>query len=680
MYISKLEVEGFRNLDGAKVEFNSGVNVIIGPNNSGKSNIFRALGLVLNYRGEKSLDINDFTKDATLDELKGNPPSISVSIFFKEDTEKSTEKDLVTVSDWLLKVDPPFKARLTYNYFLPEHEEKSYQEALKNVDEKDEAWRVIERDFLRKYVYNILGGNPLHQKRAEGESLRRIDWQFLDAVRDVEGDLFSSRRSLLKEVINFFKDYDIKSDESKESEEIEEALRAKSREFEEEAKPLIEKLINRIESGKEEILKYATDTGALFDDSKPEFSGVVTDRDIIELLELLIAHETGIKISAQNNGLGYNNLIYMSFLLAKMQINADSDYFGSNVKLFPVLAIEEPEAHLHPSMQSKFLQFLKENLKERVKQVFVSTHSTHITSSVSLDDLICLSNEISTPNIAYPGRVFSNSDEDQTSKAYIERFLDATKSNMLFAHKLIFVEGIAEKILIPTLAKYVDGCRLEDEHVEVISVDSRYFSHFLKLFKTDKELTLKKKIACIVDRDPSRREKDDNRFEKCYPFEYQIDNEPYDYEDYASTHIDQYSDNEFIRFFSGEEKFGSTFEYDLTFENPTLQLLLTESMQNKSEISAMMEKYNEVDALDDFDIRNSDENERILESLRSEKLDWDLDKKKRGLIAARYLNSVSKGENALEIAAELEEDVISDDPKFQLPSHLKKAIQWVIDE
>ena len=70
-----------------------------------------------------------------------------------------------------------------------------------------------------------------------------------------------------------------------------------------------------------------------------------------------------------------------------------SDYVSEDdYKVFPILLIEEPEAHLHPSMQFKFLKFLRQQLKKkrRVRQVFVTTHSTHITSSVSLDELIIL--------------------------------------------------------------------------------------------------------------------------------------------------------------------------------------------------------------------------------------------------------------------------------------------------
>ena len=42
MYIAKIEIENFRNFKKTEVVFNDGVNVIIGPNNTGKTNLIKA--------------------------------------------------------------------------------------------------------------------------------------------------------------------------------------------------------------------------------------------------------------------------------------------------------------------------------------------------------------------------------------------------------------------------------------------------------------------------------------------------------------------------------------------------------------------------------------------------------------------------------------------------------------
>ena len=98
-------------------------------------------------------------------------------------------------------------------------------------------------------------------------------------------------------------------------------------------------------------------------------------------LRLTLEDKTGIKLPPANNGLGYNNLIYIALLLARMQKDAMGEYYGSNAKLFSVLAIEEPEAHLHPSLQYRFLKFLNDNMKSNVRQIFISTHFVLETDS-----------------------------------------------------------------------------------------------------------------------------------------------------------------------------------------------------------------------------------------------------------------------------------------------------------
>ena len=52
-----------------------------------------------------------------------------------------------------------------------------------------------------------------------------------------------------------------------------------------------------------------------------------------------------------------------------------------------------------------------------------------------------------TVSVCYPGRVFANDADGDTSKKYVQRFLYATKSDMLFASKVIMVEGLAEELL-----------------------------------------------------------------------------------------------------------------------------------------------------------------------------------------------------------------------------------------
>ena len=687
MYISKIQINNFRNFKQKEIDFNDGINVIIGHNNAGKTNLIKALSLVIDTQKSKRLEVDDFNKNLTLAELKRTSPKISIAITIKKGNEEESD-DLVTISNWLTKLDSSYEALLTYEFFLPEKKHEDYLKEMALIADDapkamDQAWKVLKHNFIRFYTHKIWGGDPINQSIADNESLQKFDFQFLDAIRDVERDMLTGRNTLLREVFDFFMDYEVKIDGDKTKEQKHQEIKGRKILFAEKAEVLIEELSTRIDAGKQEILSYANNTGASFNKAEPNFEGSISENEMYSVLKLIVQYETGIKIPATHNGLGYNNLIFMSLLLAKMQVNADVDYLDTNAKVFTMLAIEEPEAHLHPAMQYKFLKFLSENKKEKkVRQIFVTTHSTNITSAVSLDEIICLHNENGETNVGYPKNVFLNTDgtDNVKSKKYVQRFLDATKSDMLFAQKVFFVEGIAEQLLLSIFANYL-GKSIEDHHVAVINVGGRYFNHFLYLFDSEKENTIPKKIVCLTDRDPERKEKPNGKFKKCYPFEYNQDLTNFEYQTNQNADSFQSGTHPNITFYSQPIGTGKTFEYEILINNPTLDILLTDSISNSAEIKNLMTLYSTVgttlqDLLDKLNA--STENQRIIDSITANTTMSD-DEKKKAIIAARYLNSVGKGENALELCYALQENLnkkgTADFKEFVVPPYIQSAIE-----
>lgn len=679
MYISKIHIIGYRNFKDKTVEFHEGINVIIGPNNAGKSNLLRALDLVLNTDTSKKLTLFDFCRNCTINELKTAAPKVRIEVFFSESSEESSDsEELAMVALCLTKLEHPYEAQITFDFFLPQEEETEYLQSVSEVSEPDKVWNIIRDEYLRRYVSRMWAGDPINQARLDGGTVDKIDFEFLGPIRDVERDLFSGKSPLLREVLNFFIDYEIKFDTTKSKDVQNSELKDRHLEFTNCVEPSLTKINERLIKGKEQILDYAKQTGASdFHGAVPDFSGTLSEPDFLAALQLMIKHETGMDVAATHNGLGYNNLIYMSLLLAKMQANADEGYYRQNAKVFSVLAIEEPEAHLHLSLQYKFLKFLinEQVNKKKVRQLFVTTHSTEITSAVSLDELICLYNDMNGEvSVAYPGKLFGDNSDDKESKQYVQRFLDAIKSDMLFADKVCFVEGKAEELLVPVFAEYMDKS-LEDGHVAVISTGGRYFTHFLKLFDTIRDTSaISKKVVCLTDRDPVWREGNNGSFECCYPFE--KDKEGYEYLEHSDDLINAYKNHPNIKIYSQDANKGKTLEYDLMLHNSTSEILLVNGLPNKDEIReiqatsfpACLEK-----------LRKSKENHRIKESLNNSL--WSDDDKKKALLAARYLNSVGKGENALELSIALRENLTkqgSERKDFIIPQYIKEALAWLL--
>ena len=397
-------------------------------------------------------------------------------------------------------------------------------------------------------------------------------------------------------------------------------------------------------------------------------------------LRMFIKYAVGIEVPATYNGLGYNNLIYMSLLLAKMQADGNIAYMKRNAKVLSFLAVEECEAHLHLAMQYKFLKFLQDNnLNGHVRQIFMTSHSTQIASAVKLDDLICLTSPaLGQINVGYPRAIYKEeSSNDMVSKQYVQRFLDATKADMFFANRLIFVEGIAEELLLPVFARYLNK-NLTDEHVLGVNMGGRYFNHFLKLFDTKNPYTINKKIVCLTDIDPCRKKKgDDKNYEVCYPDEYNIDTDNYDYKHHADTELDQYVVHPNIRFYRHDVTYGKTLEYDLMRENPNCELLLTDSVSNRDEIKAMMAELDVNKMMGKM--RNSEANTRIKSSI--DQSGWEDEEKRKTLLTSRYLNSVSKGSNALELNVTLMDNLEKPEAErkeFHVPQYIIDALKWLL--
>lgn len=704
MYISTIKIEGFRNFPNNEIAFNDGVNVIIGHNNAGKTSLLKAIGLIINSEMSKRLEVDDFCKSTVLADLQSTPPEVTITLtILQSKDEDLNSDDLATVSNWLTKLEEPYEAKLTYKFYLPAEKIAEYRASMAHAADKDQAWLTIRHEFLRYYSYRIFGGDVTLQATADSESLQKFDFQFLNAIRDVERDLFTGRNTMLRDVIDFFMDYEIKSaDEAVKTTVVkQQEIKAKKIAFATRATTLITELQQRMEAGKGQILSYANSTGATFNNAKPDFDGALSEIDMYSAFKLIIGYAgLDIKIPATHNGLGYNNLIFMSLLLAKMQVNADGNYLGSNAKVFPVLAIEEPEAHLHPSMQYKFLKFLKENKEQKkVRQVFVTTHSTQITSAVSLDEIICLHNEAGIIKVGYPGKTFPDTATGKKAKAYVQRFLDATRSDMLFAQKVIFVEGLAEQVLLPTLARYC-GKNLEDYHTAIIPVGGRFFDHFLYMFDTTQPHTVPKTVACIKDRDPERKKKTGRSYNSCYPFEMGVDTAGYDYQDHLSSKIAAYSAHPNIRFFGQDHDKGKTFEYELSLENVASPILITDSIANKDELLELLKLYKEGKPIADMiaELRLSDANINLETAITASP--WIEEDKKKAIVASRYLASVGKGENALELANQLEANLLLPVPvvaapggaagnpaaappqgivreTFNVPTYIKDSIAWI---
>lgn len=652
MYISSLRIRNYRCFKDRRVEFEPGVTVLIGENNSGKSSLLSALRLIFEGGGAQSLDLYDFYQGIT---TYDEPPHISITATLTSKEGEDTPAELGTVATWLSDVgEGEWEAKLTYHYYLPDSQRDAFDSLIDEDPTRSSFWRAVEQ-VLPRYVARIDAGEPGAEQpgyqRVEPRDLNAFGVDFLDSIRNVEREMFSGQKPKLRTMLE-----DV----------LEEDDEAKA-ELEEDASELIEELRERINL--EVLFELAEETGAE-DGGTPDIDGRIRQKDLLRALRLVVETETCGKLPVTYNGLGYNNLLYISLVLASLETKTVEEVGPENAIVFPILLIEEPEAHLHPALQFKLLQFINDRVQEEgeSQQVFATTHSTHITSATGLDSVISLAaSSDGSVSASYPGRVFDHVTEGdgQESKAYVERFLDATKSTMLFAKRIILVEGISEQILLPTFAEAL-GPPLSDEHVAVVAVGGSTFKHFLPMFggALDKaSLGLGRRVACIVDADPGRR-RNGGQYRSCYPYQgSQVDE--YEYREQSSVvetlEEDYEAGNDNIRVFYGSK----TLEYDLAKANSTSDILVTSHCTHREQLEALANDGEVGDALSqkvDDDVR---------EALGQ--ID-DVDTRQAASYATYYRECIDgKGKHAQTLNLKLREPGNGD---FEVPTYIREAIEF----
>ncbi len=669
MYIASIRIQNYRCFKDTTIEFQPGLNVIIGENNAGKTTLLRALALVFDRRRRSRPGPHDFCNLAGANngskapDSAPEPPKITVAVTLRS-SATDTEADRALVASWLTGLQTTWEAQLTYAFFLPEAHLEEYHSAAATAKREDLP-EVLE-EFLPKYVSRIYGGNPDTLLTADPESLSKFDCQSLDALRDVESEMFAGSNPLLRSMLEQVLDLNKKPEDRR-------SLRT---EFRENSTALRDLLVKRLDTSR--LFELVASTGA-GDAGDPKLQGTMTEEGFIAALRLFIAREQ-FSFPVTHNGLGYNNLLYISLVLASLASRVSKDRLGQNAAIFPMLLIEEPEAHLHPALQYKLLAHLAARVEGEPninRQVFVTSHSTHITAAAKLKSITCLSiRGDGRIGVSYPARVFPDTPEGHASCGYVERYLDATKSSMLFAKAVVFVEGIAEQLVVPAFARLA-GRSFDEHHVEIIRVDGITFKHFLPLFgagATDigRQCALDRRVACVVDADPARLKKKSSRarWKSCFPFELNTDKEQYDYRPQSHA-VEQLqtlaSSRDNVKVFPGVK----TFEYDLALANSACPDIITPFMDSPDAVKALMTEPSissgEGDGLED-------DEELALSSIP------DVVDRHRQRVAAIYLRSAegSKGEHAFALQESLRGMLAAKATQtVKCPEYIRLAIEWV---
>lgn len=482
LFISRVVIKNFRNFKNVDVCLGH-KQIIIGENNVGKTNFLRALQLVLDPTlsdEDRMLQESDFN-DSIKNPME-NKEEILIEIYI--DNYDQNKTILAVFQDaTVMTEDGKEVLKFTYRFFP-----------------------YINEGGVAEYQYNIYKGNDETKKFGSYER-KYLNIKVVKALRDVEGEMRNSRTSPIQKML---KNYAI---DKQDLEHIAEEYRKNG-----------EKILNL-----DELVDLTNNINKRFgmvlgnNDFDVSLRAMeINPAKVLSSLKLLMAQRNTTEIS-----LGLNNILYISMILQLLQdktipslIKAEKymelssipggeilkatyeeskngNYFLNDdiseiqqEKLYTfmsknmpiskgvtILAIEEPEAHLHPVNQRLIYRDVIQNSSN---SVLLTTHSTHITAIAPIDSIVHLHDDGERGTEIHATAAMPISDGEFLD---VERYLDVKRGEIYLGKAVLLVEGIAEEYLIPQFANLL-GKPLDEKGIIVCNINCTNFTPYVKLLRS----------------------------------------------------------------------------------------------------------------------------------------------------------------------------------------------------
>ena len=465
MYLSNIKLWNFRKFGlGSEIgllsphldlNLTKGLNVIIGENDSGKTAIIDAVKLVLKTHSYDYIRVEDKDFYDTASRLR-------IELIF----EDLIPEEAKNFTEWLAWTGIGEDARpfLKINYDIKRQDKKILPADVKaGVDNDGYLLTAEAKEYLKATYLRPLrdAENELIAKRNSRLSQILLgDSAFKGREKDHE--LVKIFESLSEELKKYFKGkFEIKTTNEDGEEQI--ILPQEGKQIKDKIDGYIKEFYGN---------NYETEFNASANDIK----------SILEKLTLFLKDEP-------NPGLGTLNRLFMAAELLHLN---KSNWSGLRLGL-----VEELEAHLHPQAQMQVIEALQ---KQDSIQLILTTHSPNLASKLKLENLIFCNNDNAFPM----GEAYTKLDKDNYK--FLEKFLDTTKANLFFAKGVILVEGWAEEILIPSIAKAI-GINLTEKGVSIVNIGHTGFDHYANIYLRKVEPLMTIPVAVITDSDIREYEK-----------------------------------------------------------------------------------------------------------------------------------------------------------------------------
>lgn len=506
LYISKLIIKNYKSIKDETFIFNKGINVLVGKNNAGKSNIVSALNEVLGDKynetsyedkifysnGQEKIE-RKFKIIAEIDEIKGLEYSLLDNI--KKSTKlidisgKFNEDDNDFDSEWLLKDDDELKENNPelFNFKSTNPLVWKKKEELKNIfEDTKKIW--IYKYYNKDEDINI--NNIIIKKEEKENSFSHSDQKVYKYYRMLYINPNIKATLMTSLIIPAFRSTDSTLKITKWTwygkllrKKWEDSCNTNYQEAIQKASDELKETIGKVYGDlKTDINNQLEKTLALMD--------VKIDINMLEsksedyYKNIKLSVNDGIETPLENKGSGLQSLIMIELFKFYCKIFNQSS----------LLILEEPELFLHPHAKRMLSDILNDFIKDKKNQIIITTHSEEFIHNIDIENInVIRKTDLGTKKSRINKENYGDGKELQKLKIELQH----KNAEMFFAEKVILVEG-EEKILIPEIVKSIYEYNiLNNNDISVIKVGGKtYFDIYRKVLN---ELKIKNYIIADYD-------------------------------------------------------------------------------------------------------------------------------------------------------------------------------------
>ena len=444
--LSKVRISNYRSIEYLSLDLGL-LNLLIGQNNTGKTNFLKAVNLAISGSTDISEDDIFVAQGERLERTK--TAVIDILLQPIDDSGKTCAEFSVF---WTSVFTDSWITTSPNGNFVGIHTEIKFDPI------KDSYW--LSRRCIRQWGDNMAAATIETKRTVFTDDMRAYLQSFyMDANRDIVQDL-RNRKSYFGRVTS---SYDLTEETIM---EIEAQLNAANK-----------KIIDSIPSLQLTKMRIST-IGQTIGTASSSVEIEPLARKITDLNKGMdIVMQDGKAASFSISQHGYGTRSWISFLTLSAFVENQNQKLKDDdeAEQFIMLTMEEPEAHLHPHAQRQ----LFEQICHFEGQKVISTHSPSIIAHSSLMDAIYFSKRDGKTTVK---RYNPSDTHDGEAKIFREVIND--HADLLFASAVILCEGITEELALPVYFNEYFGYAPHTLGVSITNIGGKdNYKPFLSLAK-----------------------------------------------------------------------------------------------------------------------------------------------------------------------------------------------------